>query len=242
MLRWRRCWTVIAIALMALSVASVAQAAGGAFAVDDAGVDATWRCKAEGWLSAANNSSSDWTAVAAPACVLPLLGHRFEAGAAFLRGSAQNEHGNGFTIKAKTPLPLPTFDFAQNDRFGVALVWGGSFDAMTGQTHTMFFNAPATFRLTDALLVSVNAGYHEDKIGSYNAVTWGAGFQFNLKSVSLDKLTLIAETFSNHRDHTATQIGLRFTPFEKVDIDLIYGYNLTSEEASWLTLGLNLRF
>ena len=230
----------VIVVLALLLAASEARAAGGAFSVDDAAVDAAGRCKVESWISAANNPMSDWSAAIAPACALPLAGHRFEFGATYLRTSAAGEHGSGLTVKAKTPLPW--LDFSANDRFGVALVWGGSFDAATAATHTMFFNAPVTLRVTDALTLNINAGHHEDRIERYNAVTWGAGFEFNLKSLSLDKLTLIAETFSNHRDHTATQVGLRFTPIGKLDIDLIYGYNLASEDASWLTLGLNYRF
>ncbi len=230
----------VIMVLAALAAAGEARAASGAFAVDDAAVDAPGRCKVEAWLSAANNPMSDWSAAIAPACALPLLGHRFELGATYLRTSAAGEHGSGVSVKTKTPLP--GLDFALNDRFGVALVWGGSFNAATAKTHTMFFNAPVTLRITDALTININAGYHEDKVERYNAVTWGAGFEFNMKSISLDKFTLIAETFSNHRDHTATQIGLRFTPIGKLDIDLIYGYNLASEEANWLTLGLNYRF
>lgn len=39
-----------------------------------------------------------------------------------------------------------------------------------------------------------------------------------------------------------TQIGLRFTPQDNIDLDLIWGRNITGENAHWLTLGLNLRF
>ena len=39
-----------------------------------------------------------------------------------------------------------------------------------------------------------------------------------------------------------TQIGLRFTPQDNVDIDLIWGRNITGENAHWLTIGLNQRF
>jgi len=38
------------------------------------------------------------------------------------------------------------------------------------------------------------------------------------------------------------QAGLRVTPTEKLDLDLIYGHNITGENAHWFTAGLNLRF
>jgi hypothetical protein len=38
------------------------------------------------------------------------------------------------------------------------------------------------------------------------------------------------------------QAGLRFTPVDSMDIDVIYGRNITGENANWITVGLNLRF
>jgi hypothetical protein len=38
------------------------------------------------------------------------------------------------------------------------------------------------------------------------------------------------------------QLGVRYTPQDKVDIDVIYGHNITGEKAHWLTLGVNWRF
>ncbi len=230
----------LCVFLILLLSTSIARSAGGAFAVDDAAVEAPKRCKAEAWVSGANNSPPDWSTAVAAGCVVPFFTHRLELGAAIQRTSEAGEHANALTVKAKAPVP--GLDYSSNDRFGLALVWGGSFDAMTGQSHTMFFSAPATLRLTEALTANVNVGYHEDKPEKHNAVTWGAGFEFNLKSVSLEHVTLIAETFSNHRDHIATQAGIRFALLAHADLDLIYGYNLASEQANWLTVGLNLRF
>ena len=39
-----------------------------------------------------------------------------------------------------------------------------------------------------------------------------------------------------------TQIRLRFTPQDNIDLDLICGHKITGENAHWLTLGRNLRF
>ena len=38
------------------------------------------------------------------------------------------------------------------------------------------------------------------------------------------------------------QAGIRITPIETVDLDLIYGRNITGENANWVTVGLNVRF
>jgi len=38
------------------------------------------------------------------------------------------------------------------------------------------------------------------------------------------------------------QAGVRFSPTDKIDLDLIYGRNVNGENAHWLTLGFNVRF
>ncbi len=35
---------------------------------------------------------------------------------------------------------------------------------------------------------------------------------------------------------------MRYTPQDNVDIDVIWGHNITGENAHWLTLGINFRF
>jgi len=42
--------------------------------------------------------------------------------------------------------------------------------------------------------------------------------------------------------HPRVQVGLRFTPVEAFDIDVIYGRNITGENANWITLGTTIRF
>ena len=38
------------------------------------------------------------------------------------------------------------------------------------------------------------------------------------------------------------QAGLRYTPMKSVDVDIIYGHNVTGENANWITAGLTVRF
>ena len=63
-------------------------------------------------------------------------------------------------------------------------------------------------------------------------------------------ITLIAEVFGLVGERTDPrsiidprfQAGIRFTPIETVDLDLIYGRNIAGENANWITVGLNVRF
>ena len=38
------------------------------------------------------------------------------------------------------------------------------------------------------------------------------------------------------------QTGVRYRPNEIFSVDLIYGHNITGENASWFTLGTTIRF
>ena len=58
-------------------------------------------------------------------------------------------------------------------------------------------------------------------------------------------MTLIGEVFGfagDNKNDPRFQLGLRYTPVESFDIDVIYGRNLTGERADWITVGLNVRW
>ena len=115
-------------------------------------------------------------------------------------------------------------------------------------------NVPLTFEVSEQLKINLNAGWLHDSVDELNWFTWGAGFEWNF----VKPLTLIAEVFSQSGDlpdvefgeppapnsirEPRVQAGLRYTPVDNIDIDLIYGRNITGEDANWVTLGLNVRF
>src|SRR6185312_5647595 len=76
-------------------------AAGGAFAVDDAGIDDVGACKVESWISMASNT--DLAAVSTPACVVPLF-LPTELGVQAARVRADGEWSTSLTPKAKMTL------------------------------------------------------------------------------------------------------------------------------------------
>jgi hypothetical protein len=206
-------------------------AAGGAFAVDDAGVDEAGACKVEAWTSFARNR--DFIGVVAPACVVR-LGTPVELGAQFDRSRSGGEWGTGLSLKAKTAL-VPRGD---DGVVGVALVGGIGFDLTAHETAELFVNVPVTIRIAEPLLLNFNVGALRDRVEQRSFVTWGAGFELSLAP----RFTLIGEVFGQSSEDPGAQLGLRYTPHEKVDFDLIYGRNLAGERADWITVGLNLRF
>ena len=77
-------------------------------------------------------------------------------------------------------------------------------------------------------------------------MTWRLAWNF------VKPLTLIGEVFGQSGEIPAvspnsvreprTRLGLRYTPKDNIDIDVIWGRNIAGENAHWLTLGVNLRF
>jgi hypothetical protein len=229
-----------AVCAVVFSISS-ADAAGGAYVVDDAIIDDVGACKVESWIALASNS--DLAAVSTPACVVPLF-LPTELGLQAARTRTDGEWGTSLTPKFKTTLVKPDVG-----KFGIAVSGGATFDAMTGAYASAFINIPVTFQATETLKLNVNAGWLYDAINAIDYATYGAGFEWQPKKDGL--LTFIAEVFgiAGDRGDAARslieprfQAGVRFTPIETLDLDLVYGRNIAGENANWITVGLNVRF
>jgi hypothetical protein len=221
-------------AAFAVSVlATPAQAAGGAYAVDDVEVGAVGSCKVESWTSFASNR--DFIGVVSPACVVN-LGRPVELNAQFQRSNAGSVWGSSATLKAKTNL-IPI----EPSKIGVGLLGGVTFDILTGDTTGVFAVVPVSIQVTEQFRVNLNGGLAWDPTAAQNFATLGAGFEWNF----VKPLTLIGEVYAlagPGQRNPRFQLGLRYTPVDYLDFDLIYGRNIAGEEANWITLGLNVRW
>jgi len=212
--------------------------ADGAFVVDGATVGKPGECKVESWASIASNH--DFLAVTSPACVVN-AGIPVEVGATLVRTHSGGEWSTGAGPKAKINIiPLDERGFA------VGLSGNTLWNLNTGQNVGSTVNVPFTIQASKDVRFNFNAGWLYDAVERVNYGTYGAGFEWNF----VQPLTLIGEVFglAGQRQEVRSvtepraQIGLRWTPAEAFDIDLIYGRNITGENANWLTLGVNLRF
>ena len=215
-------------------------AAGGAFAVDDSEVGKPGECKVESWASFAGNK--DFIGAIAPACVAN-LGRSVELGVQVQRARGDGEWGTGLTLKAKTNIiPL------EGNRFGLGISGSTSWDLITGDNTGGTINVPLTFEVSEPFKINLNAGWLHEREGSVNWFTWGGGFEWAF----MKPFTLIGEVFGQIGDLPAdtpgsvrnprAQVGLRYTPMDNLDIDVIYGRNITGEDSNWITAGLNVRF
>jgi hypothetical protein len=97
--------------------------------------------------------------------------------------------------------------------------------------------------------VNLNAGWLWDRIADRHYLTYGAGVDWRTPD---NVWTLTAEVFGqlgNIPEDTARtlvqprfQLGLRWRPIDRFSMDVIYGRNITGENANWITLATSIRF
>lgn len=239
MMRNDRWWLApVMLAASALLSAQRADAAGGAYAVDDAEIGKVGECQVESWISFASNH--DLIATTTPACVVN-LGIPVELDVVAQRMRADSVWTTTAGIAGKANLiPIAT------GKFGLAVSGGANWDTATGNNTSNYLMVPVTYEQNKKLRFNFNAGWQYDAINRIHYASWGAGFEWGFA----DKLTLIGEVYGlagqsipgKNVTSPRAQLGLRFNPTEKIDLDLIYGRNIAGENANWITIGLNLRF
>ena len=224
----------VALACALLAMPARVEAAGGAYAVDDADIGPSGSCQNEAWASFA--TSRDFTAVESPACVVT-IGLPVEFTALFQRSRTARDWATlgGVQLKA---VPINT------DRIAVSWAFGFGRDT-TVHRNIALANFPITWKFGKTFRIHTNAGYLYDGRVDIGYATGGVGFDWDFST----HIGLMGEIYIQEGKTTAfrttseprTQLGLRFIPVPTVDIDLIYGQNLTGRGAHWLTLGLTVR-
>jgi hypothetical protein len=214
-----------------------ARAANNAYAVDAADISESGSCKLESWISNATNT--DFSAVANPSCVVDVF-RPVEFG---LLTNASRGEGNWSTTiapKAKTNL-VPT----GVGELGFSFYAGGSFDVLTGENLAAFAVVPATFRLSETTRINMNGGWLWDRAHERHYLTYGLGFDWKFTDV----LQWTIETFGQAGAANVPslvrprfQTGVRYRPNEIFSVDVIYGHNITGENANWITIGTTIRF
>lgn len=228
---------VLTAAISAWLTADEARAANGAYAVDAADISEAGSCKVESWLSSATNA--DFSAVANPSCVVDVF-RPVELSVLTNRSRSDGDWSTTVTPKAKTNL-VPT----GIGKFGFSFYAGGAFDALTGKNLAAFAVAPATLRLSETMRINLNGGWLWDRALGRHYLTYGVGFDWKFTDVL--QWTIEAFGQAGAADIPSVvrprfQTGVRYRPNEIFSVDLIYGRNITGENANWLTLGTTIRF
>lgn len=229
--------TAACILIDVLPLVDIAEAAGGAYAVDTADVNEVGNCKVESWLQAAGNT--DFAAVVNPACVLD-VSRPVEFSTQVTSGRAGGVWSTSLAPKVKTNL-VPTSIGA----FGFAAELGATVDAVTGENTSVFAYIPATYRFSETMRLDLSGGWLWDKTVDRHYFTYGAAMDIKLN----ETITWTGEVFGQagtaddyHVVQPRFQTGLRYRPIEAFSVDLIYGRNIAGENSNWITLGSTVRF
>jgi hypothetical protein len=228
---------VAASAVSALMASGQAWAANGAYAVDAADISEVGSCKVESWLSTATNT--DFSAVANPSCVV----NPFKPVELSLLTNHSRSEGDWSTTiapKAKTNF-VPT----GIGRFGFSAYAGGSFDAVTGENLTAFAVVPATYRFSETMRINLNGGWLWDRTVDRHYLLYGVGFDWKFTDVLQWTIEAFGQAGASDTPSVTRprfQTGVRYRPNEIFSVDVIYGHNITGENASWITIGTTIRF
>src|SRR6266576_4856795 len=227
----------VAAAIFGGFSARQALAANGAYAVDAADISEVGSCKVESWMSMATNT--DFAAVANPSCAVNIF-RPVELSLQTVRSRSDGDWSTSIAPKAKWNI-APT----GSGKLGYSFYAGGSFDAMTGENLTAFAVVPATYRLSENMRVNVNAGWLWDRTVDRHYLTYGVGFDWKFTEVLQWTIEAFGQAGASDIPSVVRprfQTGVRYRPNEIFSVDVIYGHNITGENANWITIGTTIRF
>jgi hypothetical protein len=232
----RIAWAAVT-AVSGMLAASDAWAANGAYAVDAADISEVGSCKVESWLSTATNT--DFSAVANPSCAVNIF-RPVELSLQTVRSRSDGDWSTTLAPKAKWNI-VPT----AIGKFGVSFYAGGSFDALTGENLTAFAVVPATYRLSETTRINLNGGWLWDRTVDRHYLLYGIGFDWKFTEVLQWTIEAFGQAGASDMPGVTRprfQTGVRYRPNEIFSVDLIYGHNITGENANWITIGTTIRF
>jgi hypothetical protein len=228
----------IGLALLSLPCGvSRLQAAGSAYVVDTAEVGEVGSCKLESWVSWADNH--DFIASMTPACVVD-FGHPVDVSAQVSRSRADGEWTTTVSPKLKANV-VPT----AIGRFGFAVSATATVDTISREATTFMVTVPATLRMSERMRLNLNVGWMLDRVLDAHFFTYGAGVDWIVHGPWIVTAEVFGQTGRGDFGTIVKprwQTGLRFRPVDAFSVDVIYGRNITGENANWLTLAATARF
>jgi hypothetical protein len=131
--------------------------------------------------------------------------------------------------------------------WGWAVTATSTHDLITGEHTSLAFVLPGTLRLSEIARINVNAGVLWDRTTDRRYLTYGLGFDLrtrdNVWTLTTEVFGQVGSTFDEgHLTQPRFQVGMRWRPIDQFSVDVIYGRNITGENANWITVGTTIRF
>jgi hypothetical protein len=217
---------------LALLVLPAGAGASGPYLVDDAAITPAGAGQVEAWLSLARGNTILNVIPATSLAALPNV----EWSVALNGTRVLNAEDAAVAVQAKWQLRPAT-----GRRAGLALVGNLAADPVRARATSALAYAAVTVPAGDRLLLHANLGWARTLAAPRgSALTWGARAEAALIP---DRLAAHAELFGSSATGRGFQLGLRPTNRRgTVDLELIFGRNLTGERRHWVTLGFATRF
>ena len=130
-------------------------------------------------------------------------------------------------------------------RVGFSAYAAGSFDALTGENLTVFAVVPATYRFSETMRVNLNGGWLWDRTVDRHYLLYGVGFDWKFTDVLQWTIEAFGQAGASDTPSVTRprfQTGVRYRPNEIFSVDVIYGRNISGEDANWITIGTTIRF
>ncbi|MBM9485560.1 hypothetical protein ACQRBV_20935 [Pseudomonas sp. R11F] len=221
--------------VLLIAMCSKAQAAGGAYVVDDGAVNDPGTCNVDAWYSVNRHQGNVHNETLNPACTFSAL-PAVQWSAALSRASNAGDAETQVSPQVKAQV------WSRQD-LGLQLAVSATSHFALDRAHAFDgadFNVPLTWQPVEALRLNFNGGWTHAYNGGeqQHRLTWGTGFEYQLA----DALTLIGERYGQEGGDQAWQAGPRFHVGQLIDIDLLVGQSLNEDHNQWLTTGATLRF
>src|SRR6185436_18132601 len=117
---------------------------------------------------------------------------------------------------------------------GVAFSAGGAFDVMTGENLAAFATVPATYRLSETMRINLTAGWLWDRTVDRHYLTYGVGFDWKFTKTlqwTVETFGLAGTSDTPSVVRPRFQTGMRYRPNDIFSVDVIYGRNISGENA-----------
>lgn len=218
-----------------LSLISRANAAGGAYAVDDGALNAPGECTLDAWYKSRRQDSAHHEQVLSPACTLASLPW-VQWGAELARHRADGTGETQLSPQIKTQL-------LNREDLGLQLALATSVHFAFSRSHAFDgadISLPLTYQPLERLRATLSGGWTHayDNGDQQHRWTWGTALEYDLA----EHLTLIAERFGQQGGEQGWQAGPRLHLGQHLDLDLILGQHLDTDRDRWLSTGATLRF
>ena len=233
-----RTFTATLIVVIAISYSGYAHAAGSAYAVDTSDVNPPGWCKFDIWYSRASNR--DLTAVGNPDCVVD-IGRPVEFNAQLSRSRSDGDWTTSVAPKAKTNI-IPS----AIGSLGLGVSASATYDLINRETTSISVNVPATLPFSKEFRINVNGGWSWDRTVDRQYLTYGVGVDWRTpNNVHMLTVEIFGQVGPSQDVSTVTQprfqAGLRWRPIDEFSVDVIYGRNISGENANWITFAVTFR-